>query len=126
RPRSGEARSVARGSVISWAMLVGLLRAASERTGSIYGVLMTRRWLPLLLGTTLALAFGASPGCSCDSSPGHLPGNGDGGDNGDGGGGGNGDGGPLNACGDNDPSCSVSCLGPTCTPPGMFPLPSDS
>jgi hypothetical protein len=32
----------------------------------------------------------------------------------------------MNACGDTDPSCTVTCLGPTCNPPKMFPLPSDS
>jgi len=79
------------------------------------------------LGFVIALAVvvgaGATPGCSCN------PDNG----NGHGSDGGGGDGsvgpdanGPPNACGDQDPSCTVGCLGPTCVPPGMFPLPSDN
>ena len=77
-------------------------------------------------GVSRSVGFGAAPGCSCDAHPGQGGDGGGGGGNGDGGGGGNGDGGPLNACGDNDPSCQVTCLGPTCMPPNQFPLPSDS
>ncbi len=80
--------------------------------------------------TSLSLGFviatGAVPGCSCADVPGagDLAGQGDGFDpNSDGF---NGDGGNVNACGDDDPSCTVVCVGPTCTPPGQFPLPSDN
>jgi hypothetical protein len=97
-----------------------LSRARIGRT-----LLMTRNGF--FGGTVLALCVvlgaGASPGCSCNPNNGNGIG-GDGG-NGDGGPGGGGDGG-LNACGDNDPSCTTVCLGPTCVPPGMFPLPTDS
>ncbi len=73
------------------------------------------------------LAAGATPGCSCADVPGvhDLAGMGDGFDpNSDMNS--NGDGGPMNACGDNDPSCTAVCVGPTCMPPGQFPLPSDN
>lgn len=81
---------------------------------------------PLALGLTLVVAGGAAPGCNCsgDVTNGDGGGNGDGGNNGDGGGGT--DGPNVNACGDNDPSCTVVCIGPTCMPPGMFPLPTDN
>jgi hypothetical protein len=64
---------------------------------------------------------GAAPGCNCA----HNGGNGDGGGGSGASGGGSGGDGGFNACGDNDPSCMTACLGPTCVPPGMFPLPSD-
>jgi hypothetical protein len=81
----------------------------------------------ILCGALLALAVvlgaGATPGCTCDHS-GLGGGTGDGG-SGDGSTNGQGDGG-ANACGDNDPSCTVTCVGPTCQPPGVFPLPGDT
>lgn len=75
----------------------------------------------IVFGLAVILSAGATPGCSCNQDNGN--GDGDGG-NGDGGGG-NGDGG-VNICGDNDPSCTSNCLGPTCMPPNMFPLPTDN
>ena len=81
-----------------------------------------KRWLGSLVVALCVLAVGgATPGCSCNHNG---VGNGDGGGGTGGGGGGLGDGG-SNACGDNDPGCTTACLGPTCTPPSMFPLPGD-
>jgi hypothetical protein len=88
---------------------------------------MTRWCSPLLAAFGLVVAFGATPGCNCNHNPvTHLGGTHDmahpasGSDGGvplpDGG---------VNACGDNVPSCTTPCLGPTCMPPSMFPLPSD-
>ena len=83
-----------------------------------------------LLGTVgFVFAIGAMPGCSCNHPPGnpnHLGGVHDmamagGGGGSDGGGGGGG----TNACNDNNLNCMNPCIGPTCTPPGMFPLPGD-
>jgi hypothetical protein len=72
-----------------------------------------------VLGLAVILAAGATPGCSCNSDNGGQGGNGDGGMNGDGGVN------SLTACADNDPSCTVVCLGPTCMPPTPFPMPTD-
>src|SRR5438094_6367584 len=73
----------------------------------------------LLVAVAFIAAAGAVPGCSCGASQGVV---GDGGKLPDGGGGdgnmGLGDGG-VTACGDNDPSCMVTCVGPTCTPPNQ-------
>jgi hypothetical protein len=85
----------------------------------------TSLWGPAI-AVVFLLAAGATPGCSCSNT-----GTGTNKDLGNHDGGGNGDGpifgdGGLTACGDNDPSCMVTCVGPTCMPPGMFPLPSDS
>jgi hypothetical protein len=73
----------------------------------------------------VVFAAGATPGCNCADTGGAGDlggGNGDGFGSGDGFNG-NGDGG-VPWCG-NDPTCTVDCSGPTCTPPGMFPLPSE-
>lgn len=77
-------------------------------------------WSLVVAGTVLA-AGGVMPGCTCNHNG---AANGDGGNGNGDAGAGNGDGG-LNACGDNDPSCTTVCMGPTCMPPGMFPLPGD-
>src|SRR5438309_582920 len=70
----------------------------------------------------VALAGGGTPGCNCSHNG---AGNGDGGAGSGGSGGGFGGDGGANACGDNDPGCATACLGPTCQPPSMFPLPTD-
>ncbi|HEX8951009.1 MAG TPA: hypothetical protein VF945_04150, partial [Polyangia bacterium] len=81
-----------------------------------------KRWLgSLVVAVTVVAVGGATPGCNCN----HNAGNGDGGAGHGGSGGGAGGDGGLNACGNNDPSCMTQCLGPTCMPPNMFPLPSD-
>lgn len=85
---------------------------------------MKRSLWSLLFAFAVLAAGGATPGCSCNHNPGH---GGDGGAAGGGaGGGGSGGGGMTNLCGDQDPSCMTPCLGPTCMPPNMFPLPSDN
>lgn len=85
---------------------------------------MKRSLWSMLLAFAVLAAGGATPGCSCNHNGGH---GGDGGAAGGGaGGGGSGGGGMTNACGDQDPSCMTPCLGPTCMPPNMFPLPSDN
>src|SRR5947209_6981575 len=88
---------------------------------------MVRSCWAVLAAFGLLVAFGATPGCNCNHNPTttHLGGTHD-------------LAGPvltdggaplpdaaLNACGDTVPSCMTPCLGPTCTPPSMFPLPSD-
>src|SRR5947208_271798 len=77
----------------------------------------------LMVAVVVLAVGGATPGCSCNHNG---IGNGDGGAGGGGTGRGAGGGGSgTNACGDNDPGCTTACLGPTCMPPNMFPLPSD-
>jgi hypothetical protein len=83
--------------------------------------------LSLTFSLVFAIAAGAVPGCNCASLPGGdgFDPNGDGfNPNGDGGNP-NGDGG-TNPCGSNDPSCTVTCIGPNCQPPSQFPLPTDN
>ncbi|MGZ3407372.1 MAG: hypothetical protein ACXVAN_13065, partial [Polyangia bacterium] len=81
-----------------------------------------KRWIGSLVVALCVVAVGGgTPGCNCNHNG---VGNGDGGGGAGGGGGGLGDGG-SNACGDNDPGCTTACLGPTCQPPSMFPLPTD-
>jgi len=81
-----------------------------------------KRWVGSVVVALSVLALGGgAPGCNCAHNG---LGNGDGGAGNGGSGGGNGDGG-VNACGDNDPGCTTACLGPTCVPPSMFPLPGD-
>src|SRR4051812_50227318 len=81
-----------------------------------------KRWVGSLVVVLAVVAVGgATPGCNCNHNG---NGNGDGGGGAGGTGGAGGDGG-VNACGDNDPGCTTVCLGPTCQPPSMFPLPSD-
>ena len=76
----------------------------------------------LVVAFAVLAVGGATPGCSCN----HTNGVGDGGAGSGGTGGGGGDAGiGTNACGDNDPGCTTACLGPTCVPPKMFPLPGD-
>jgi len=89
---------------------------------------MMRRTVYWSIACALVVVFagGATPGCNCADTTA----------TGDGGGGGNvdlagtGDGfnpsldGGQAWCG-NDPTCTVDCSGPTCMPPGMFPLPAD-
>lgn len=73
-----------------------------------------------------AVISATAPGCGCSPDP-SGNGNGDGGRDdggGDGDGGGGGDAG-LNACGNQDPSCTVISVGPGGMPPMMFPLPTD-
>ncbi len=83
-----------------------------------------KRWVgSWIVALTVVAVGGATPGCNCAHNGQHN-GDGGGGSAGSGGGSGGGDGG-FNACGDHDPSCTTSCLGPTCMPPNMFPLPSD-
>lgn len=82
-----------------------------------------KRSTTLALALGLMLAAGATPGCNCSSD---LPlGDGGLGDGGGGDGGTGGDGSAPNACGNHDPSCTVTCVGPECMPPVTFPLPSD-
>src|SRR5438270_5075231 len=76
----------------------------------------------LVVAVAVLAVGGATPGCGCNHN---AIGNGDGGGGGGAGGSGGTGGGGLNECGDNDPGCTTACLGPTCMPPNMFPLPSD-
>ncbi len=88
----------------------------------------------LSLSVTLvgALVLAAAPGCTCsgdDSVEGTTTStSGVGGVGGIGVGafglGGGGGTGP-NACGNDDPTCTEGCVGPTCDPPSEFPMPDD-
>ncbi len=82
-----------------------------------------KRWLgSWVVAVAVVAVGGATPGCSCNHNG---AANGDGGGGSAGSGGGSGGDGGVNACGDNDPGCTTVCLGPTCQPPSMFPLPGD-
>jgi hypothetical protein len=87
------------------------------------------RFCSLLGALGFVVVFGAMPGCNCNHSGNnmHLGGSHDMAmAGGDGGGGPGGDGGGMNACNDDNVSCMNPCLGPTCMPPTMFPLPGDT
>jgi hypothetical protein len=94
---------------------------------------MKGKVLPLVFGLGFVAAAGAFPGCECAQS--NIRGNRDLGPGGgkldlsmrliaDGPVGPDND--ALNACGDFDPSCTVTSMGPTGNPGVPFPLPTDS